>query len=98
MTRGQKERKTRRRRARPVVLTALAAVFAFLPLTLATFWAPLAVVLIGGTLVGTVLTLLFLPALYAAWFRVGRAGAEAVVQPVFVAPPLRMAYPPAAAE
>jgi multidrug efflux pump len=63
------------RRARPVVLTALAAVFAFMPLTLATFWAPLAFVLIGGTLIGTVLTLVFLPALYAAWFRVDhRAG------------------------
>lgn len=84
------------RRARPVVLTALAAVFAFLPLTLATFWAPLAVVLIGGTLIGTVLTLLFLPALYAAWFRVGRDGAVAEARPA--APPLRMAYPPAAAE
>lgn len=58
------------RRARPVVLTALAAVFAFLPLTLTSFWGPMASVLIGGTLVGTVLTLLFLPALYAAWFRV----------------------------
>ncbi|MGL4438865.1 MAG: efflux RND transporter permease subunit [Bosea sp. (in: a-proteobacteria)] len=61
------------RRARPVILTALAAVFAFMPLTLATFWAPLAFVLIGGTLIGTVLTLMFLPALYAAWFRVGKA-------------------------
>ncbi|MBS3800551.1 MAG: efflux RND transporter permease subunit, partial [Thioalkalivibrio sp.] len=58
------------RRARPVVLTALAAVLAFLPLTTSTFWGPLAVVLIGGVTVGTVLTLLFLPALYALWFRV----------------------------
>lgn len=61
------------RRARPVVLTALAAVLAFLPLTLTSFWGPMAIVLIGGTLVGTVLTIFFLPALYAAWFRVGRA-------------------------
>jgi len=59
------------RRARPVVPTALAAVFAFLPLTLTSFWGPMAIVLIGGTLVGTALTLFFLPALYAAWFRVG---------------------------
>jgi multidrug efflux pump subunit AcrB len=58
------------RRARPVVLTALAAVLAFLPLTTSTFWGPLAVVLIGGVTVGTALTLLFLPALYALWFRV----------------------------
>lgn len=56
------------RRARPVLLTALAAVLAFLPLTLSTFWGALAVVLIGGTLVGTALTLFFLPALYVLWF------------------------------
>jgi multidrug efflux pump len=60
------------RRARPVLLTALAAVLAFLPLTLSSFWGPLAIVLIGGTLVGTALTLFFLPALYALWFRVDR--------------------------
>jgi multidrug efflux pump subunit AcrB len=69
------------RRARPVVLTALAAVFAFLPLTLTSFWGPMAIVLIGGTLVGTVLTLFFLPALYAAWFRVGRADAVPTPRP-----------------
>lgn len=56
------------RRSRPVLLTALAAVLAFLPLTLSTFWGPLAKVLIGGTIVGTVLTLLVLPALYALFF------------------------------
>ncbi len=60
------------RRARPVLLTALAAVFAFLPLTLSSFWGPLAIVLIGGTLFGTAITLFFLPALYALWFRVRR--------------------------
>ena len=57
------------RRARPVLLTALAAVLAFLPLSLSSFWGPLAVVLIGGTLVGTAITLFFLPALYAIWFK-----------------------------
>ncbi|TCT21540.1 efflux RND transporter permease subunit [Thiobaca trueperi] len=57
-------------RARPVVLTAAAAVFAFIPLTTDTFWGPLAYVLIGGIIVGTAITLLFLPALYALWFRV----------------------------
>jgi multidrug efflux pump subunit AcrB len=56
------------RRARPVLLTAVAAVLAFLPLTLSTFWGALAVVLIGGTTVGTALTLFLLPALYALWF------------------------------
>ncbi|MCS6811019.1 MAG: efflux RND transporter permease subunit, partial [Tepidimonas sp.] len=57
-------------RARPVVLTALAAVLAFVPLTLDTFWGPLAYVLIGGVAVGTAITLLFVPALYALWFRI----------------------------
>lgn len=57
------------RRARPVLLTALAAMLAFIPLTTNTFWGPLAYVLIGGIGVGTLLTLLFLPALYALWFR-----------------------------
>jgi multidrug efflux pump subunit AcrB len=66
------------RRSRPVMLTALAAVLAFTPLTLSSFWGPLAYVLIGGTLVGTVLTLLFLPALYALWFRVGGSSTRSV--------------------
>ncbi len=57
-------------RSRPVVLTALAAVLAFIPLTFSVFWGSLAYTLIGGTAVGTVLTLVFLPALYAIWFRV----------------------------
>jgi multidrug efflux pump subunit AcrB len=56
-------------RARPVILTALAAVLAFVPLTFDRFWGPLAYVLIGGVAVGTVITLLFVPALYALWFR-----------------------------
>jgi multidrug efflux pump subunit AcrB len=58
------------RRARPVVLTAVAAMLAFIPLTHSTFWGSLAYVLIGGVGAGTVLTLLFLPALYAMWFKV----------------------------
>src|SRR3546814_13909776 len=57
-------------RARPVLLTALAAVLAFAPLALSTFWGELAIVLIGGVIVGTVLTLFFLPALYSLWFRI----------------------------
>ncbi|AVT80837.1 efflux RND transporter permease subunit [Rhodopseudomonas palustris] len=56
------------RRARPVVLTALSAVLAMIPLTRSSFWGPMAVAIMGGLLVATVLTLLFLPALYAAWF------------------------------
>jgi multidrug efflux pump subunit AcrB len=57
-------------RARPVILTALAAVLAFIPLTHSVFWGSMAYTLIAGTAVGTVLILLFLPALYAAWFRI----------------------------
>jgi multidrug efflux pump subunit AcrB len=64
------------RRVRPVLLTAVAAVLAFLPLTFSTFWGALAVVLIGGTIVGTALTLFLLPALYALWFGVSSIAIE----------------------
>lgn len=57
-------------RARPVILTALAAAFAFIPLTHSVFWGSMAYTLIGGTIGGTVLILLFLPALYAVWFKI----------------------------
>jgi multidrug efflux pump subunit AcrB len=57
-------------RTRPVILTALAAVLAFIPLTHSVFWGSMAYTLIGGTAVGTLLILLFLPALYATWFRI----------------------------
>jgi multidrug efflux pump subunit AcrB len=60
------------RRSRPVVLTAAAAMFAFIPLTFSSFWGPLAFTLIGGVGVGTALTLLFLPALYSLFFGVER--------------------------
>lgn len=58
------------RRARPVVLTAAAAVLAFVPLATDTFWGPMAIALMGGVTAGTVITLLLLPALYALWFGV----------------------------
>ena len=58
------------RRFRPIVLTALAAVLAMIPLSRSVFFGPMAVAIMGGLIVATVLTLLFLPALYAAWFRV----------------------------
>ncbi len=61
-------------RARPVILTALAAILAFIPLTHSVFWGTLAYTLIGGTLAGTVLTLVFLPAMYAIWFRIDAGG------------------------
>ncbi len=67
-------------RARPVILTALAAALAFVPLTFDSFWGPLAYVLIGGVAVGTAITLLYVPALYALWLRIGQVppgGAQA---------------------
>lgn len=57
-------------RARPVILTALAAILAFIPLTHSVFWGALAYTLIGGTFAGTILTLVFLPAMYSIWFRI----------------------------
>jgi multidrug efflux pump subunit AcrB len=60
------------RRMRPIVLTAAAAVLAMIPLSRSVFWGPMAVAIMGGLVVATVLTLLALPAMYAAWFRVKR--------------------------
>lgn len=65
------------RRARPVLLTAAAAVLAMVPLAGSVFWGPMAIAIMGGLIVGTVLTLMFVPALYAAGFRVGRSVAPA---------------------
>lgn len=66
------------RRFRPIILTAAAAVLAMIPLSRSVFWGPMAAAIMGGLIVATVLTLLFLPALYAAWFRVKRPEAVAV--------------------
>lgn len=63
-------------RARPVVLTALAAILAFIPLTHSVFWGTLAYTLIGGTLAGTILTLVFLPAMYAIWFKIKQSAPD----------------------
>ena len=60
------------RRLRPIVLTAAAAVLAMIPLSRSVFWGPMAVAIMGGLIVATILTLLALPAMYAAWFRVKR--------------------------
>ena len=64
------------RRLRPIVLTAAAAVLAMIPLSRSVFWGPMAVAIMGGLVVATVLTLLALPAMYAAWFRVRRPAPE----------------------
>lgn len=63
------------RRFRPIVLTALAAILAMIPLSRSAFFGPMAVAIMGGLFVATALTLLFLPALYAAWFRIKRPDA-----------------------
>ncbi len=61
------------RRFRPIILTAAAAVLAMIPLSRSVFWGPMAVAIMGGLIIATALTLLFLPALYAAWFRVKKS-------------------------
>ncbi len=68
-------------RARPVILTALAAMLAFIPLTHSVFWGTLAYSLIGGTFAGTILTLVFLPALYAIWFKIEPTTTERELAP-----------------
>ena len=67
------------RRARPVILTGLAAILAMIPLTRSAFWGPMAFTIMGGLFVATFLTLLSLPALYALWFR-GRMKTEMPVE------------------
>lgn len=62
------------RRFRPIMLTAAAAVLAMIPLTRSELWGPMAMAIMGGLIVATVLTVMFVPALYAAWYRVGRPG------------------------
>ncbi|OWW20276.1 efflux RND transporter permease subunit [Noviherbaspirillum denitrificans] len=69
------------RRFRPIILTAAAAVLAMIPLSRSVFWGPMAVAIMGGLIVATALTLLFLPALYAAWFRVKKPAPEVAVIP-----------------
>ena len=69
------------RRFRPIILTAAAAVLAMIPLSRSVFWGPMAVAIMGGLVIATALTLLFLPALYAAWFRVRKPAPEVAVIP-----------------
>ena len=66
-------------RTRPVVLTAAATVLAMIPLTRSVFWGPMAIAIMGGLTVATVLTIFFVPALYAAWFRVRRQEENSVL-------------------
>jgi multidrug efflux pump len=73
------------RRARPVILTALAAILGMIPLAQSIFWGPMAITIMGGLFVATVLTLLVVPALYALWF--GVRAAEHAARPGAGAPP-----------
>jgi len=84
------------RRARPVVLTAMAAILAMIPLSRSAFWGPMAITIMGGLFVATFLTLLFLPSLYALWYRkrlgeqgggpVGLPDSSGHLQPLAAAP------------
>lgn len=80
------------RRSRPVVLTALAAILAMIPLAGSLFWGPMAITIAGGLAGATLLTLLFLPALYAVWFRV-KAGGHAAKPSVPGSPPVSGSVP-----
>jgi multidrug efflux pump subunit AcrB len=84
------------RRARPVVLTALAAILAMIPLSRSGFWGSMAVAIMGGLLIATVLTILFLPALYALWFR-RSLDADAAVAPPAEVPAEQATMPEAGA-
>jgi multidrug efflux pump len=77
------------RRSRPVVLTAAAAVLAMIPLTHSVFWGPMAISIMGGLIMATALTLIFVPALYAAWFRIRR---DSPAQAPADAPPLAATF------
>ncbi|MBB3610376.1 efflux RND transporter permease subunit [Rhizobium sp. BK602] len=68
-------------RMRPIMLTAAAATLALIPISREVFWGPMAYAMMGGIVVGTVLTLLFLPALYVAWFRIPRETAQEPTTP-----------------
>ena len=61
-----------RSRYRPIILTAAAAVLAMIPLSRSVFWGPMAIAIMGGLIIATGLTLLSLPAMYAAWFKVDK--------------------------
>jgi multidrug efflux pump len=66
-------------RLRPILLTAVAAIFGLIPIATEVFWGPMAVAMMGGLLIATVLTLIFLPALYAAWY--GERGTSNAARP-----------------
>jgi multidrug efflux pump subunit AcrB len=68
-------------RMRPIALTAAAASLALIPIAREVFWGPMAYAMMGGIIAGTAITLLFLPALYVAWFRIKEPDAEEAAAP-----------------
>jgi multidrug efflux pump len=82
------------RRFRPITLTAAAAVLAMIPLTRSAFFGPMAVAIMGGLVIATLLTLLFLPALYAAWFRVKAPAPAGLANPLCAAAPAAAGHLP----
>ena len=76
------------RRARPIALTAAAAILAMIPLSRSVFWGPMAIAIMGGLAIATLLTLFFLPALYAMWFRIKRDAPAVAPAPKPAAAPL----------
>ena len=76
MARGKAIVEATMHRLRPILLTAAAAILGLIPIATEVFWGPMAVAMMGGLAVATVLTLIFLPALYAAWYGVPRADFE----------------------
>jgi multidrug efflux pump subunit AcrB len=65
---------------RPIALTAAAASLALIPIAREVFWGPMAYAMMGGIIVGTVLTLIFLPALYVAWFRISQPPSDSPIE------------------
>ena len=76
-TRGTRSSARPQHRLRPILLTAAAAILGMIPIAPTVFWGPMAYAVMGGLVVATLLTLVFLPALYVAWFRIQPAGAGA---------------------
>ena len=71
-------------RFRPIMLTAISTVLGLIPIAATIFWGPMAFAIMGGFLVGTVITLIFLPALYVTWFRIRETSAsEPAMAPVY---------------
>jgi multidrug efflux pump len=83
------------RRFRPIMLTAAAAVLAMIPLSTSAFWGPMAIAMMGGLFVATILTVTFLPSLYAWSFGASKAGAASPAEVAIASPAVADQHPPA---